>query len=58
MNASFADEMLEALLSATFEPVKESQEVTAREGSPGQGFARCGGLGRWNTEDILLGDSL
>ena len=31
MNASFADEMLEVLLSATFEPVKESQEVTARK---------------------------
>ena len=31
MNASFADEMLDALNSASFETVKESQEVTARQ---------------------------
>ena len=31
MNASFADEMLDALHSASFELVKESQELTARQ---------------------------
>ena len=31
MNASFADEMLDALNSASFKTVKESQEVTARQ---------------------------